>query len=125
MLCNQKGFFLLNQELNVERPVALRWAFASFLVIGFLAISSGIAAHAQAGFASSWEQRVRKTVAGQPGWPVPVVTPSSGLVQLVRFAAVRQITSTHAETWIYGNGKGFDFIPWYKTEVDIALPSYI
>ena len=46
-------------------------------------------------------------------------------MQLARFDAVREITSTHAETWIYGNSKGLDIIPWYKTELDVALPSYI
>ena len=82
-------------------------------------------AHAQSGFFPSWEARVRKTVSEQPAWPVPVVTPSSGLVQLARFDAVRQITSTGTDTWIYGNGKGFNLIPWYKTELDVTLPSYI
>jgi hypothetical protein len=81
--------------------------------------------NAQASFFNSWEGRVRTTVAEQPAWPVPVATPPSGLVQLARFDAIRQITSTHTETWIYGNSKGFDFIPWYKTEVDVTLPSYI
>lgn len=81
--------------------------------------------HAQSGFIRNWQKRVNETTAQQPAWPVPVATPPSGLVQLARFDAVRQITSSGAEAWTYGNAKGFDLIPWYKTEVDIALPSYI
>ena len=94
-------------------------------ILAFVCAQCIPVANAQSGFFTSWERRVNKTVAQQPAWPVPVVTPSSGLVQLARFDAVLQITSTHTETWIYGNSKGFDLIPWYKTEVDITLPSYI
>jgi len=95
------------------------------VILGFVFAQCIPSANAQSGFFDSWEGRVRKTVSEQPAWPVPVLTPSSGLVQLARFDAVRQITSTHTETWIYGNSKGFNLIPWYKTEVDITLPSYI
>jgi hypothetical protein len=99
---------------------------AAFLLILGIAFAQYVqTANAQSGFFSSWERRVNKTVSEQPAWPVPVATPPSGLVQLARFDAVRQITSSHTETWIYGNSKGFDLIPWYKTEVDITLPSYI
>ncbi len=100
----------------------------SCLVLMFFGVFSAQyipSANAQSGFFNSWERRVNRTVAEQPAWPVPVATPPSGLVQLARFDAVRQTTSTHTETWIYGNSKGFDLIPWYKTEVDITLPSYI
>lgn len=80
---------------------------------------------AQEKFFTAWEDRVRATYDQQPSWPVPVVTASSGLVQLARFDVVRQYTSTHTTTWNYGNSKGFNFIPWYKTELDINLPPYI
>lgn len=99
--------------------------FVFLAVLGIACAHCMPAAKAQSGFFKAWERRVNKTVAEQPAWPVPVATPPSGLVQLARFDAVRQITSTHTETWIYGNSKGFDLIPWYKTEVDITLPSYI
>jgi len=93
--------------------------------LGILFVLCDPITHAQRGFFKSWEGRVNKTVVAQPAWPVPVVTPSSGLVQLARFDAVRQITSARTDTWNYGNNKGFNLIPWYKTEVDVALPSYI
>ena len=80
---------------------------------------------AQGQFASSWEQRVRTTSAGQPAWAVPGVTPSSGLVQLARVDVLHQYTSTHFVTWNDGNSKGFNLIPFYKTELDINLPPYI
>jgi len=80
---------------------------------------------AQNNFFTSWENRVRSTIAEQPGWAVPVVTSTSGLVQLVRFDALHQYTPTHFETWNYGNSKGFDFIPFAKTEVDVNLPPFI
>src|SRR3569833_2495344 len=77
-----------------------------FGILAALFASSVPSAHAQSGFINAWERRVNKTVSQQPAWPVPVATPPSGLVQLARFDAVRQITSTHTETWIYGNSKG-------------------
>lgn len=80
---------------------------------------------AQTNFFHSWEDRVRATYASQPAWPVPVVTPSSGLVQLIRGDIVRQYTPTHTLTWIYGNGKGVDLIAFARTEVDINLPPLI
>lgn len=76
-------------------------------------------------FFSKWEDRVRTTSANQPGWAVPVISSPSGIVQLVRTDFVRQYTSTHFLTWNYDNSKGFDFIPYYKTEIDINLPPYI
>jgi hypothetical protein len=60
---------------------------------------------AQERFFSSWEGRVRATIADQPAWPVPVVTPSSGLVQLFRTDLVRQITAAETTTRNYGNTK--------------------
>jgi hypothetical protein len=79
----------------------------------------------QDNFFNRWQDRVRRTSARQPGWAVPVVTPSSGIVQLARVDVMHQWTSTHTPTWNYGNSKGFNFIPYYKTEVDVNLPPYI
>jgi len=93
------------------------------IVFAFLAFARF--SRAQEGFFSSWEDRVRATTAEQPAWPVPVVTPSSGIVQLFRTDVVRQITPSETTIWNYGNTKGVDIIPWYKTELDIAVPPYI
>jgi hypothetical protein len=56
---------------------------------------------------------------------VPVVAPSSVIVQLARVDFVHQYTSTHTETWNYDNGKGVNLIPFARTEFDINLPPYI
>jgi hypothetical protein len=80
---------------------------------------------AQSNFFQTWEARVRATSAKQPAWPVPVVSPSSTIVQLARTDFVRQYTSTHTLTWIYDNGKGVNFIPFARTEFDINLPPCI
>jgi len=82
-------------------------------------------AHAQEGLWSSWEDRVRTTLSGQPAWPTPLVTANSGLVQLFRVDFVRQITPAEITTWNYGNSKGLDLVPWYKTEFDITIPPYL
>jgi hypothetical protein len=90
----------------------------------FLSLASSIA-FAQTGFFGAWEDRVRATTARQPAWPVPVVAPSSVIVQLARADFVRQYTPTHTTTWNYDNGKGVNLIPFAATEFDINLPPYI
>jgi hypothetical protein len=67
----------------------LRYVFA--VAFALLILASSV--FSQEGFFSAWQNRVRTTMAGQPDWPVPVVTPSSGLVQLFRSDMVRQFTS--------------------------------
>jgi hypothetical protein len=96
---------------------------AAVLCLAF-AFSSPLAS-AQSNFFQAWQDRVRATSAKQPAWPVPVVSPSSVIVQLARVDFVRQYTSTHTLTWNYDNGKGVNFIPFARTEVDINLPPYI
>lgn len=79
----------------------------------------------QSSFVNAWQKRVRKTSSQQPGWAVPVFTPSAGLVQLIRFDAIRQYTPTHTTTWNIDGGKGFNVIPWYKTELDVNLSPFL
>lgn len=80
---------------------------------------------AQTGFFANWENRVRATSAKQPTFPIPVIAPSSQLVQLVRFDVLRQITPTHTNTINVDNGKGLNLIPFANTEIDINLPPLI
>lgn len=91
-------------------------------IVGVLMLVS--LATAQDGFFSSWEDRTRATLAQQPSWPTALFTSNAGLVQLVRFDAVRQIT-TGTSSWNYGNSKGLDLVPWYKTEFDVTVPPYL
>ncbi len=92
------------------------------MIVGGLVLVSS--ANAQV-FFTSWEDRARATLAQQPGWVTPLVTGSSGLVQLVRTDMVRQITPTGITTWNYGNGKGVNLVPWREVEFDIGFPPYI
>lgn len=77
------------------------------------------------GFFTSWEDRVRDTLAQQPSWPIPLVTASSGLLQVFRTDFVRQIAPAGTDTWNYDNTKGFNVVPWYKVEFDALAPPYI
>ncbi len=77
------------------------------------------------GFFASWEDRVRTTLEQQPSWPIPVVTSSSGLLQVARTDVVRQIAPAGTDTWNYDNTKGVSFVPWYKVQFDTLLPPYI
>jgi hypothetical protein len=76
-------------------------------------------------FISNWQDRVRSTLAEQPSWPIPLVTASSGLLQVFRVDVVRQIAPAGTDTWNYGNTKGFNFVPWYRLEFDVLPPPYI
>lgn len=98
--------------------------FILIAIFALQALSTSLCT-AQKNFFSQWEDRVRKTSAQQPGWAVPVVAPPSGIVQLARIDVLHQWSSTGASTWNYGNSKGFNFIPYYKTEIDVNLPPYI
>jgi len=106
-------------------PTMKRTLSMSMLLLVSLQVFSVGIAHAQSGFFTNWENRVRETSAKQPGWVVPVIAPSSGLVQLLRTDIVRQYAPAGTMTMIYDNSKGFNLIPFYKTELDINVPPYI
>ena len=80
---------------------------------------------APTGFFTAWEDRVRDTLSQQPSWPIPLVTASSGLLQVARTDFVRQIAPAGTDTWVYDNNKGVSFVPWYKLQFDALLPSYV
>lgn len=98
-------------------------AWTSLIAITLLSFSGTL--HGQDNFFQGWEARVWATSARQPAWPVPVVSPSSVIVQLARVDFVRQYTPTLTTTWNYDNGKGVNLIPFARTEFDINLPPYI
>jgi hypothetical protein len=76
-------------------------------------------------FFDAWENRVRATLSRQPSFPIPVIAPSSQMVQLFRFDYVHEYTPTRTTTDIYDNGKGLNLIPWANTEVDINFPTFV
>jgi hypothetical protein len=107
-------------ERNTEKPLM---KFAALFALLAAALPSTLVA--QKNFFHAWEDRVRATSAKQPVWPVPVFAPQSNIVQIVRGDFARQYTATHTVNWLYGSGKGFNLIPFAKTEFDINLPGYV
>lgn len=99
--------------------------FRRSMILAIFVWFSSTTVFGQSGFFKSWESRVRATSARQPAWVVPVFSPSSVIVQLARVDFMHQYTSNHAETWNYGGGKGFNLIPFARTEIDVNLPAYI
>lgn len=95
------------------------------LVCALVVSGSTLCAAQSEGFFANWEDRVRETLAQQPSWPIPVVTASSGLLQVMRTDFVRQIAPAGTDTWNYDNTKGFNVVPWYKVEFEALLPPYI
>ena len=109
----------------VRQPIA---EIFSMKIAGLVLLASTLAPSAlmaQNNFFTSWESRVKATSAKQPGWAVPVFAPTSTIVQLARFDAQHQWSSTRTETWNYDSGKGFNFIPFARAEFDINLPPLI
>ncbi|MGA7158486.1 MAG: hypothetical protein WBY53_16685 [Acidobacteriaceae bacterium] len=85
-------------------------------------------AHAQSpntNFFSSWQARVRATLARQPSFPIPVIAPSAQMVQLFRFDYLHEYAPARTSTDIFTNGKGLNLVPFANTEIDINLPTYI
>jgi hypothetical protein len=87
-----------------------------------VAVNTSPVMHNESGFFNKWQSRVRNTLARQPSWPIPLVTASSGLLQVARTDFVRQIAPAGTDTWNYGNMKGVNVVPWYNVEFD-ALPA--
>jgi hypothetical protein len=96
------------------------------IVIAIMMVGGSTPCAAQSdGFFASWEDRVRDTLAQQPSWPIPLVTASSGLLQVARTDFVRQIAPAGTDTWNYDNSKGVNVVPWYRVEFDALAPPYI
>jgi len=109
-------------EIVVAKPLV----YVCALVVLVAGADIGAAGqNAATEFLASWENRVRDTLAQQPSWPIPVVTSSSGLLQVLRTDVVRQIASAGTDTWNYDNSKGFNVVPWYRVEFDVLAPPYI
>jgi len=105
--------------------ISKRLAVLVCVAIAMMVGGSALCAAQSEGFFASWEDRVRDTLAQQPSWPIPLVTASSGLLQVARTDFVRQIAPARTDTWNYGNTKGVNVVPWYKIEFDVLVPPYI
>jgi hypothetical protein len=101
------------------------------LPLFFLLVSTGVYAQggstsaASGGFFNQWEARASATQSKQPGWAVPLVTTTTGLIQVVRTDIVRQTAPALTHTWNFDNSKGMNLIPWARTEIAFDLPPYI
>jgi Putative MetA-pathway of phenol degradation len=94
--------------------------------VGTFGVGAACVAQSESsGFFTSWEDRVRSTLAQQPSWPIPLVAASSGLLQVARTDVVRQIAPAGTDTWNYDNSKGVSLVPWYNLEFDALAPPYI
>jgi hypothetical protein len=89
----------------------------------FVLLASTVA-QAQENFISRWQARATATLAQQPKWAPPVVSPYPQLIQVIRADFFRTISSTHVSTWNYGDGRGINLIPLKNSEVDIFYPDY-
>ena len=90
-----------------------------------LIAQNGSASAASGGFFNHWQARATATQAKQPGWAVPLVTTTTGLIQVVRTDMVRQIAPARTITWNFDNSKGMNLVPWARTELAVNLPPYI
>lgn len=87
-------------------------------------VFSSAIVRAQEGFIARWQARATATLAQQPKWAPPVVSPYPQLIQVVRGDFYRTISPTHVTTWNYGFGRGINLIPLKNTEIDIFYPDY-
>jgi hypothetical protein len=76
-------------------------------------------------FFQKWSARTSATQAKQPGWMVPLVTTTTGLIQVLRFDAMRQIALAGTDTWNIDGSKGLNLVPWANTELVVDLPPFI
>ncbi len=95
------------------------------LTTASLHAQDGSASAASGGFFNQWEAHASATQAKQPGWAVPLVTTTTGLIQVVRTDMLRQIAPTLTTTWNFDNSKGLNVIPWARTEIAFNLPPYL
>jgi hypothetical protein len=98
--------------------------FVKFLALFAIAVTT-TAALAQQKFIENWQARVTATQNAQPHWVTPLVTVTPRLEQEFRTDFDRQITPTHTNTWIYGNGKGLELIPARHIELLFNVPPYL
>lgn len=90
-----------------------------------LIAQDGSASAASGGFFHNWLARASATQARQPAWAVPLVTTTTGLIQVARTDMLRQVAPALTTTWNFDNSKGVNIIPWARTELAFNLPPYI
>jgi hypothetical protein len=81
--------------------------------------------NAPSGFYSRWMVRASATQGQQPVWAVPLVTTTTGLIQVARADFFRQIAPARTITWNLGGSKTLNVVPWARTELAFSLPPII
>ncbi|HTD95656.1 MAG TPA: hypothetical protein VK627_01955 [Edaphobacter sp.] len=76
-------------------------------------------------FAERWQARATKTQAQQPKWAVPMVSTFPMVAQVFRTDFTRQSPSAQVQNWNLGAGKGFNLIPFARTQVDVLIPGFV
>ena len=104
-----------------ELPLSLFFLLAAAGVYA----QGGSVTNAPSGFFNQWQARASATQASQPSWAVPLVTTTTGLIQVARTDIVRQTAPTLTHIWNFDNSKGMNLVPWANTELVINLPPYI
>jgi len=102
-------------------PLTMLFLLASASVYA----QGGSASVPASGFFNHWMARTSATQAKQPGWAVPLITTTTGLIQVVRTDVLRQIAPARTSTWNFDNSKGINVVPWARTELAFDLPPYI
>jgi hypothetical protein len=76
-------------------------------------------------FGARWQARATKTQAEQPKWAVPMYSPFPMVAQVFRLDYTRQRMANASDNWNIGGNKGFNFIPFARTQIDVFFPGYV
>lgn len=84
-----------------------------------------LSAQTQTNFITDWLHRTAATEARQPNWAVPVIMQQVPLIQVVRTDILRQVAPARTDTWNFDGSKGFNVIPFARSEFAVNLPPYL
>lgn len=98
-----------------------QWAILITSVLTFCCMS----ATAQQNFLQRYQARVAASLAEQPHWPTPLVTPTPRLDQDIKWDFARQRNSAGFDTWNLGNSRGLDLLPLRPIQLSFNLPPFL
>ncbi|MBS1822870.1 MAG: transporter [Acidobacteria bacterium] len=94
-------------------------------VLGLSTLSAIAQDNAVEKLGKAWQARATKTQAEQPKWAVPMYSPFPMVAQVFRLDYTRQRVAGGYDNWNIGGNKGFNFIPFSRTQIDVFIPGYI
>lgn len=80
---------------------------------------------AQSGWFARYQARVDREMARQPHWVGPLVTSTPKIEQELRTDFTRQRNALGFDTWNLGSGKGFQFVPFARTQLTVIQPPFL